>query len=98
MLQRNHRYASYKSCLIAAVNGVVVDQTEGTMDTLEISALVVFAPSVLWMHPWVILEKGSRENLSRICLLDGLALLIVVISWTRGIIPIGYFTKGRRTS
>ncbi len=48
------------------------------MNRLEISALSLFVLSILWMHFRVVFKKESRSNLSRIALLDGLALLIVL--------------------
>lgn len=49
------------------------------MDFLEITFLVIFIVSILWMHLWVIIRKHAKSILSRICLLDGLALLLVML-------------------
>lgn len=48
------------------------------IDLLEIFALFLLLLSVLWMHFRVIIKKESRPGMSRIYLLDGIALLIVL--------------------
>lgn len=48
-------------------------------DYSEIGSLAVFILSILWMHLYIIARKESRSNLSRICFLDGFALVIVII-------------------
>lgn len=51
------------------------------MDTKETAALIIFILSIIWMHVWVIAKKDSRSNLSRIWLLDGLALAVVLLGY-----------------
>lgn len=49
------------------------------MDSLEIAALTAFIVSILWVHAWLVFTKARRSDLFRVLLLDGLALLVVLI-------------------
>jgi hypothetical protein len=50
-------------------------------DIVEISAFFLLILSIIWIHLRVIIKRESRDNLSRILLLDGIALLIVLIGY-----------------
>ena len=51
------------------------------MDSKEIAALTIFVLSIIWMHFRVIIKKDAQNKLSRICLLDAFALVIVLIGF-----------------
>lgn len=51
------------------------------MDYLEITELILFALSILWVHGWLIIKGATRDDLSRILFLDALALTVVLIGY-----------------
>ena len=58
-------------------------------DFSEILAVFILILSIMWMHLRVIIKKEFRVSLSRIFLLDGIALLIVLTGFfpPRHILP-----------
>ena len=72
--------------ITATLSGGGSNEEDSMEDFLDIFAYILLILSILWMHFrvthfQVIIKKESRTNLSRIFLLDGIALLMVLIGF-----------------